>query len=158
MTQLLLLPHNYKRIGWIILVPVLIIHILTITELIDVDTWTAPVFAIYHDDFLSESHSWSIIKTPILQTLMGVLFIIGALMVGFSKEKIEDEYIAQLRMNALIWAVVINYILLILAFIFIYGTPFLNIMIYNMFTILIIFIIRFHYLLFKHSKKEVYAE
>jgi hypothetical protein len=70
-------------------------------------------------------------------------------MVGFSKEKIEDEYIASIRMNALVWAVFVNYSLLIVAFIFIYDLSFLNVMAYNMFTVLLLFIIRFHYLLFK---------
>ena len=73
-------------------------------------------------------------------------------MVGFSKEKQEDEFIAEVRLNSLLWAVAVNYILLLLAFIFVYGTPFLQVMIYNMFTILVIFIARFHYILYKNCK------
>ena len=46
----------------------------------------------------------------------------------------------------------INYILLLLAFLFVYGTDFLIVMIYNMFTVLIIFIVRFNYILYKNSK------
>jgi hypothetical protein len=52
----------------------------------------------------------------------------------------------------LLWAVFVNYILLLLSFIFIYGTRFFNVMLYNMFTVLIIFIARFNYVLYKNSK------
>jgi hypothetical protein len=91
----------------------------------------------------------------IIQTLIGVLFIIGGLLIMFSKEKIEDEYITKIRLTSLLWAVFINYILLILAFIFVYNLAFISVMICNMFTILIIFIIRFHFLLYKNSKNLV---
>ena len=67
-------------------------------------------------------------------------------------EKNEDEYIAGLRLSSLLWAVCVSYLLLLIAFVLVYGTPFLNVMVYNMFTVLIIFIIRFNYLLHKNSK------
>jgi hypothetical protein len=72
-------------------------------------------------------------------------------MVGFSKEKNEDEFIANLRLSSLLWAVLVNYGLLLLAFVFVYGFPFLNVMVYNMFTVLIIFIARFNYILHRNS-------
>jgi uncharacterized membrane protein len=73
-------------------------------------------------------------------------------MVGFSKEKNEDEFITNLRQSSLYWAVIVNYILLLFAFVFLYGIAFLNVMLYNMFTILIIFIVRFNYVLYRTSK------
>jgi biotin transporter BioY len=81
-----------------------------------------------------------------------VVFIIGALLVGFTKEKHEDEFIAELRLSSIFWAVWVNYIILLAAFLFVYGTPFLTVMIYNMFTVLIIFIVRFNFLLNKSTK------
>ena len=81
-----------------------------------------------------------------------MLFIIGALLVGFSKEKQEDEYIAEVRLNALLWAVLVNYCLLLAAFVFVYGLSFLTVMIYNMFTVLILFIARFHIALYRNAK------
>ena len=49
------------------------------------------------------------------------------------------------------WAVWVNYVLLLLSFIFVYGMGFLHVMIYNMFTVLIIFIGRFNLILFKNK-------
>ena len=83
---------------------------------------------------------------------VNVLFIIGAMLVSFSKEKNEDEYIAGLRLSSLLWAVFVSYVLLLAAFLLVYGSPFLDVMVYNMFTILIIFITRFNYLMYKNSK------
>jgi hypothetical protein len=88
----------------------------------------------------------------ITNTLVGVVFITGAILVGFSREKKEDEYIANLRLSSLLWAVFVSYLLLLLAFIFIYGGAFFMVMVYNMFTVMVIFIIRFNYLLYKNSK------
>jgi fatty acid desaturase len=73
-------------------------------------------------------------------------------LVGFSKEKEEDEFIRELRLSSLLWAVLISYALLLLAFLTIYGFAFFSVMVYNMFTVLVIFIIRFHYLLYKNAK------
>jgi hypothetical protein len=110
------------------------------------------VFAIFSDGAFGKNQSFGVIDTNITNTVIGVLFIIGAMLVGFSREKSEDEFIAKLRLSSLLWAVSVNYILLLLAFMFIYGTPFLNVMVYNMFTVLILFVVRFNYLLYKNSK------
>ena len=81
-----------------------------------------------------------------------ISFQFGALTIKAEKEKNEDEYIAGLRLSSLLWAVFVSYVLLLAAFLLVYGSPFLDVMVYNMFTILIIFITRFNYLMYKNSK------
>ena len=152
MTSNLLLPNKFKIIGWFILIPIVIAGIYLSFTGFDTMPLNAKVFAVLNTEFMSETVYLHFIKTDITQTLVGVLFLIGGLLVSFSKEKIEDEYIAKIRLSSLLWAVGVNYILLLLCFIFVYGTGFLTVMVYNMFTILIIFIIRFNYLLFKNAK------
>jgi hypothetical protein len=49
------------------------------------------------------------------------------------------------------WAVLVNYLLLFIANWTVYGFNFLNVMIYNMLTVLIIFIVRFHFVLRKNN-------
>lgn len=152
MSNKLLLPNKYKLIGWYLLIPTTILGIfLSFTEFESLQINTK-VFAIFSDQVFRESKFFSFIETNITSTIIGVIFIIGAMMVGFSKEKREDEFIEKLRLSSLLWAVWVNYILLFLSLIFIYGTAFLTVMIYNMFTVLIIFIIRFNYILYKNSK------
>ena len=159
MKSKLLFPHPWKTIGWLILLPATIAGIVLSTTGFEADWMYARVPAIFHDNLSilqpgidTDESPFAIIETNITSTVIGVLFIIGAMLVGFSKEKVEDEFIANLRLSSLMWSVWVNYTLLLVAFIFIYGLSFINVMIYNMFTVLIIFIIRFNYLLYRNRK------
>jgi hypothetical protein len=158
MKTYLLLPNRFKLIGWMILVPATLAGIFLITTDFESEWLTTTVLSIFGDDTLlnkdgiSGGHNFSFIKADITNSLVGVLFIIGGLMVSFSKEKREDEFIANVRLSSLLWSVWANYILLIFAFLFIWNFDFLSVMVYNMFTILIIFIIRFNYVLYRNTK------
>lgn len=76
---------------------------------------------------------------------------VGLLFVAFSRLKNEDEYTQYLRLTSLQWAVIINYTLLIAFTWLLYGTAFLAVPMYNMLTVLLIFIIRFYSLVFIKS-------
>jgi hypothetical protein len=152
MLKQILLPNRFKLVGWILLVPSAILgFLLMLSDLESKFTIKSKVFALYNDEILGDKSHFGIISTDITNTLVGVFFILGAMMVGFSKEKQEDEYVANLRLSSLMWAVWVNYVLLLLSFIFIYGMGFFHVMIYNMFTVLIIFIGRFNVILLKNK-------
>lgn len=148
-----LLANRYKKIGWFILIPAAILGLISVYEGFNRNWFQTKVFAIANDNSTLDSQYFNFALTNITNTVFGVLFIIGAMLVSFSKEKNEDEFIANVRLSSLLWAVCVNYILLLICFVFVYGTPFLSVMLYNMFTVLIIFIIRFNYLLYKNSKR-----
>lgn len=149
MLKQILLPNQFKLLGWILLVPSAILgFLLMLSDLESTLKINSKVFALYNDQIMGNQRHTGIISTDITNTLVGVFFILGAMMVGFSKEKKEDEYVANLRLSSLMWAVWVNYVLLLLSFIFIYGMGFFHVMIYNMFTVLIIFIGRFNIKLF----------
>lgn len=152
MSNKLLLPNKYKLIGWFLLIPAtisgLILYINDFAEF----QYRAKVFSILEQEFMGKTEWFSFIETNITNTIVGVLFIVGAMFVGFSKEKREDEFIAKLRLSSLLWAVWVNYGLLTLGFLFVFNIAFVNVMLYNMFTVLIIFIVRFNYILYKNNK------
>ena len=152
MSRKLLLPNRFKAIGWFIFIPATIAGIYISFTGYEPSWLNTKVFAIFSDGFFGKDNSFHIVETNITNTLVGAIFIVGSLFVGFSKEKKEDEFIAKLRLSSLLWAVWVNYILLLFAFLFIYGTSFLSIMVYNMFTVMIIFIVRFNYIFHKNSK------
>ncbi len=159
MNQTLLLPNRFKMIGWFILIPATIAGLILMATEYEASLLTTKVFAIFNDDlFFGNNESigvrknFTVITTDVTNTLVGILFIIGGLMVSFAKEKREDEFIANLRLTSLMWSVWVNYALLLLSLIFVWGLAFFNVMVYNMFTILIIFIIRFNYLLYRSTK------
>lgn len=147
-----LLPNKFKTIGWLILIPTSILGLVVIYGDYSVEWLNIKTFAILNKDFGKSTEMFTYLETNLINSILGSLFIIGGLFVSFSKEKIEDEYISSLRLSSLIWAVLLNYLILLLSFLFVYGLSFLDIMVYNMFTVLIIFILRFHYLIYKNSK------
>lgn len=152
MLKQILLPNRFKLVGWILLVPSTILgFMLMLSDLESTLKINSKVFALYNDEIMGTERHTGIISTDITNTLVGVFFILGAMMVGFSKEKKEDEYVASLRLSSLMWAVWVNYVLLFLSFVFIYGMGFFHVMIYNMFTVLIIFIGRFNIILLKNK-------
>jgi hypothetical protein len=152
MSNKLLLPHKYKKAGWILLVPSIVLGIFVTVTGFEPEWLDARVFSFFPGQLPGKYRVMGLTYANLASTIVGVLFIIGALLTGFSKEKNEDEFISNLRLSSLLWAVLVNYSLLLLAFIFIYGMAFLNVMIYNMFTVLLLFIIRFNYILYKNSK------
>jgi hypothetical protein len=80
--------------------------------------------------------------------------IIDNPVMAFSKEKVEDEYIAKIRLDSLAWAVYFNQGLLFLSLFFVYGMSFLWVMIFNLFTLTWFFIARFNWLKTKINKSR----
>lgn len=151
MKTTMLLPNKFKKLGWFILVPATIAGLILSVNDREISWLNVKVFAMFNSNF-SESSSFRFIDDNITNELVGLLFIVGAILVAFTKEKKEDEFIAALRLKSLLWAVFVNYALLFMAFLFVYGFSFYSVMVYNMFTVLIIFIVRFNYVLYKNSK------
>lgn len=149
-----LLPYRFKKIGWMLLLPATVVGIVLLITDFEGLAIPGKAFALWTDEVFGVRKFFTLLDTNLTPTIVGVFFIVGAMFVCLSKEKVEDEYITKLRLNALLWAIVVNYSLLLICFIFIYGTPFLNIMVYNMFTILILFILRFNYVLVKSLKQN----
>ncbi len=85
-------------------------------------------------------------------TIAGVLVIISAMLFAFSREKEEDEFLSKIRLESLVWATYVNYGLLLISFLVIYDLNFINVMIFNMFTLLIFFIVRFQIYKYKLQK------
>lgn len=152
MKNQILLPNRMKKIGWWVLIPSVIVGLYVVLTDYSLQLPKIKVFALVSDQMLGKRHFFSVVETDPALTVLGVFFIIGALMVAFSKEKIEDEFIAELRLSSMLWAVLVSYLLLLVAFLFVYGMVFLDVMVFNMFTVLFIFITRFNYLLYKNAK------
>ncbi len=149
----ILFPNRLKRIGWVILVPSAILGILLTFDVIGFEhLFKAKMFAIYADVIFGSTVVFGLVENTILDEILGILCIVGAILVAFSKEKEEDEFIAKIRAESLVWATYINYAILVFCILFFYGSGFYYVMIFNMFTILIIFIIRFHYQLYNSKK------
>lgn len=153
-----LFPNKYKRIGWFILIPSAIIGLVSLFYEYEPSFLEFNVPAIFVDDLFKDKQLFGMVQNNILNEIFGILIIISALLVAFSKEKLEDEYISKIRLESLVWAVYVNYGILLFAFIFIFDFSFLWVMIFNMFTVLLFFVLRFNWQISKLEKSDRYEE
>jgi len=150
-----LLPHKYKAIGWVLLIFGVITGGILFFSEYEVNALKINVISIFHDAiFEVEEDFIKIIKNSIVDELIALAIIIGGLLVGFSKEKVEDEFIYKLRKDSLVWAIIFNYLVLIFTIIFIYDFTFFDVLVLNMFTPLLFFVIRFNFLRLKSTRYE----
>ena len=140
-----LFPNRFKKLGWLILIPVSIIGIYITVVDFEPAFLNLKLPALFIDEFMGEKKFIGLLENNFLNEIVGVLLIISSLLVAFSAEKEEDEYIAKIRLESLVWAVYINYGILLLSILFIYDLAFFWVMIFNMFTILWFFIFRFNW-------------
>ncbi len=152
-----LFPHHYKKIGWILFIPGALLGILYLLFESGLDLFDASVFSIASSQLLKQPVYFGCIENNILDELAALLLITGSLLIAFSKQSAEDEYISQIRFESLVWAVYLNYAILLITIPFVYDIMFFWVLVFNMFTVLIFFIIRFHWALYK-SKNQIADE
>ena len=80
------------------------------------------------------------------------MVLIGLFLIAFSKEKIEDEQIIQLRLDSLRWAIYLNYGILVFSLVFTHGSDSKHILLLNIWLPLLFFILRFQWVLYKLNR------
>jgi hypothetical protein len=140
-TNRYLFPNYFKVIGWIISVPSALAVLIYLFRS-PWDTQPPQPFQFFND-------LWSRVfdifgGASIIGTICMVLVMFGLLFIAFSKEKIEDEYITKLRGDSLIWAVITNSVLMIILSATLFGGWFLYVSFFNLYTVLVLFIIKFN--------------
>ena len=149
-----LLSNKFKPLGWFLFIIGLIGGIILYAIDYDGEIMVTKVFSIYSDPFIGDAGFFKVIENGIADELVYVCLIIGGLLVGFTKEKVEDEYIYKLRTESLVWAIIFNYILLLFTIVFVYDMTFFNVLIFNVFTPLLFFVFRFNGIKLKAGNQE----
>lgn len=148
MKKTLLLPYGFKKIGWAILVPFLVLG--TIRSFwVDPDTifrWLGLGVHTGPDSFTSNADHW-------INNILIIAIVIGAFLTTCSREKVEDEMTMQLRQQSLMLALWINYAFVILATLFIYDIGFVMVITYDMLAFLLLFSGIFRYRLWRFGKE-----
>ena len=152
-----LFPYNFKKIGWILFIPGVILAVIYFLIDTEPNFLDFKVFSIADEQVMGASAFFKVTKTNILDEMIGLLLIVGSIFIALSKQKHEDEFISKIRLESLVWATYLNYSILLFAIIFIYSMSFFWVLVGNMFTLLIFFTIRFNWVLYK-SKKLVEGE
>lgn len=151
-----LISHKYKLLGWILFILGIVGGIFMFASEYESDALNMKVLSIYSGDSLfgSEKGFFKIIENSVLDEIIALMIIIGGLLVGFSKERVEDEFTFKQRKDSLVWALLFNYLILALAVVFIYDFTFFDVLVFNMFTPLIFFVVRFNFLMYKSRVHE----
>ena len=129
-----LFPTTFRKIGWCLFVPFAITSFICL-------------FDGSNEDWL-KVNALSVIPWSMIGLTVSLLFI------AFSKEKDEDECIANIRSNSLIWATITAYSLLIVCTMLIYDMQYLNFVFIDLFMILFLFIIKYNIELYKFRRSN----
>jgi hypothetical protein len=144
MKNSLLISNKYKVIGWVIFVAFGILGSLCV-----IAEFRIPGFQLYYPpNGGAMGNDYNLTNEF---AMLGVT--IGLLMIVFAKERIEDEYISMLRLKSLQWAVLINYIILIIINFSLYGLGYIFIITYNIWTLLLVFILKFYWNLYQLKRE-----
>lgn len=149
-----LFPHRFKVAGWTLASVAFVAGILDTHSIIKLPrllTWLPQGVSdwgvLQPGDSLRANHD-----------LWAILFIIGGLLAACSKQRVEDEYIAKVRLESLLWAVYLYYALLLLCFLLFSEGAFFDVMMYALFAPLLFFLVRFHLVLRLAATKARYEE
>lgn len=133
-----LFPHQFRVIGWVLAI-VAVVGYLCLPEI----HFKMP--SLYFDTFFDDENESGFFRMATANSLSiaMILLTIGLLFIGFSKEKIEDEFVQYLRAQSLIWATYVTAILFIATTLLIYGIAYIYVPFLVFYVFLILFIIKF---------------
>ncbi len=137
MLNQLLLPNYYRKVGFMLL-PVAAFLLVAVF----IYEYSIP-FLEYGKGIKSSIYDMK--NNDFSDELAVLLSFVALFTIAFSKEKTEDEYLQGVRLQALQISVYVNYIVLAVALVTVYGLDYLYVLYGNLFTILIIFIIVYYY-------------
>lgn len=151
MKNLKLLPNRCKKVGWLIFIPSLCLGILYLIFSTSLEIQGVHIPVVYNSGLIfgigGEQGFFKTAEVDWLMNLLGILIIIGGILVGFSAEKNEDEYISSLRLQSVLWSLAVSYAVVLILFLTVFGSVFFTVMVIAMYLPLILYIFRFEYLL-----------
>lgn len=149
-----LLPYRFKKIGWILFVPAIFLGIYYLLTELEPEFLNIQVFTIINEELMGKSQYFTMMENNVFNEIIGLLLILSMAFIAMSKQKNEDEFISKIRVESLVWATYVNYAILALAILFVYGLSFFWVLVFNMFTVLLFFIIRFNWALSKFNSRS----
>ena len=107
------------------------------------------MFALYSSYF--EVKYFTIIENNYSEEIAGLLIFLGLFFIVLSKEKLENDNVSSIRLQALILSFFINSFMIIISLLFVFGLGFVRFLIINLYLIFVIYIIVFRIYLFKYG-------
>ena len=154
MLKSFLLPYGFRKIGWVILIPTALLGIVLLFSDFDADA----VFRFYGQSVRTGSGSFTSNAQHWLNNIVLIGISIGGIFVACSKERIEDEMIARIRLNSLLTALYVNYAVLIVTALLVYDLAFITVMACMILGVLLLFILILRVALWRFRKSTDHEE
>lgn len=138
-----LLPYGFKKVGWVLFFLALAVGV-----------WAATVDFDYESVAALRDLE---LCNPLINNYIVIGLWLGVIFVGCSREKVEDEMIGRIRLNALLTAFYLQTAFIIVATLCCNNLAYLYVMLYNLVTYPIIFMLVFRAMLW-HARKGVRNE
>lgn len=148
--MIFLFPRKFKIPGLILLLIGITLGVVRFYFGIKPKLFDIKVFAIYSQYF--ETNYFKVISNHISEELTALFLITGLLLLCFSKEKNENESLNQLRLKSFVITFYVNTLFLLFSFTFIYGLIFINILVLNLISPFLIYLITFNWLKYKYTR------
>lgn len=149
-----LLPHNFKMIGLIMLVPFLVACIWLLCGPCEGDWFIVDVPALFTLDIASTSEWFGMTATDPVNEICMLGLLVSLVFIALSKEKDEDEMTAAVRMQSFVWSFWCTAILMLVAILFVYDLAFMYFAFASVFVCFIMYICKFNYEMIKIRRTE----
>lgn len=146
-----LLPHSFQVVGLIMALAGFISAFLRFVAGIKPEFLDVKVFAVHSSYF--DTKTFTVIGNNISEEICAFLLLTGFFLLTVSAEKTEKEEWGPLRLKSFLVSVYVSTLLLCLSVIFIFGMGFIGVLSVNLFLLLLIYNLYFHYSLYKLKKK-----
>lgn len=150
-----LFPPYFKMIGLIMLLPTLCFgFIIYINSMLGgiMDNIIRQVNNSPYPDGIAPYAALINSGWPWLYQIIIFAFTLSFAFMAFSREKVEDEYIWKIRMNSLVFALMIDCILICVAIFTLFGMNFVTFMVFNFYLIVAIYLVTFRIAIYRAKK------
>ena len=154
MKQNYLLPHGFKRVGLIMLVPFLAACIWLLCGPCEGDWFLVDVPALFTLDIASTSEWFGMTVTDPVNEICMLGLLASLVFLALSKERDEDEMTAVVRMQSFVWSFWCTAVLMLVAILFVYDLAFMYFAFASVFVCFIMYICKFNYEMIKIRRTE----
>lgn len=148
-----LFPYQFKKVGILFFVPSIVLVIDLLINSREPNFLNLSVFAMVDIPFMQDTTTFGWVVNNVYNEIVGLGLLVGLLFIAFSRLRTEDEYIVQIRLESLLWACYMNFFILFIAIVFVFDLAFLYVLYLNMFSILVFFIAKFYWTIYKTNKQ-----
>lgn len=157
----------YKKIGWALFVPSIILIVLGLCDIewfytfggskaFCIIPYEVNQIGVCNEPSIG-GYSFGIINDSWFDEITWVISMLSVVFIGFAAERDEDECLMEIRLKSLFWAVKVYAIVFIAGVLLLYGAHFLKFLSLQHFLLFILYIAKFYCELHKF-RKESYEE